>query len=98
MHRFHRYSAVDSPRRLYLAPDRRVARVHHVPAGRTLHLIDLENLMGGPFESAATMQSASDWYQKTAPVVVGDHVIVAVNPMLALEAASCWRGPLIRVA
>lgn len=87
-----------SLRPLYVVPDRRVPRTHHVPAGRTLHLVDLENLMGGPFQSLSSMRCVSNWYRRTAPVQREDHVIVAVNPMLAMPAASEWPGTLLRVA
>ena len=32
---------------LYAVPERRIGREAYVPAGRTLHLVDLENLMNG---------------------------------------------------
>jgi hypothetical protein len=43
------------------------------------------------------MRGASNWYRDAAPVQRGDHVIVAVNPMLAMAAASEWPGTLLRV-
>lgn len=85
------------PRHLYVVPDRRLPRSHHIPAGRTLHLVDLENLMGGPFQSQASMHCVSNWYRSIAPVERADHVIVAVNPMLAMAAGSEWPGTRIRV-
>src|SRR6267143_4223949 len=87
----------ESSRRLYIVPDRKLPRTHHVPGGRTLHLVDLENLMGGPLQSQSAMRDASNWYRRSAPVQPEDHVIVAVNPMLAMAAASEWPGTLLRV-
>jgi hypothetical protein len=91
-------SAIASSRHLYLVSDRRFPRADHIPGGRTLHLVDLENLMGGPFQSSGTMHCVSDWYRNTAPVQRGDHVIVAVNPKLALVTRSEWPGILMRAA
>jgi NYN domain len=84
--------------RLYAVPDRRLPRALHVPAGRTLHVLDLENLMGGPFQSQLSMHTVSNWYRNTAPVQHEDHVTLAVNPALAIAARSEWPGTLLRVA
>jgi len=89
---------IESSRHLRLVPDERLLRADHIPAERTLHLVDLENLMGGPFQSVEAMHYASDWYRHTAPVRPADHVIVAVNPKLAVVARSEWPRILMRVA
>ena len=52
---------------------------------------------GGPFQSQASMHCVSNWYRSIAPVERADHVIVAVNPMLAMAAGSEWPGTRIRV-
>ncbi len=81
-----------SPRTLYAMPVRRVPRAGHVPLGRALHLIDLENLMGGPFAGNRAMAEAVEQYRNAAWVHEGDHVWVSVNPALMLDAESSWHG------
>jgi hypothetical protein len=61
-----------------------------VPAGRTLHLVDVENLMGGPLSGPIALQAAVAAYNHLAPVRCGDHVIVGVNPGLALAVFDVW--------
>lgn len=77
-------------RGLYLVPERRVIRAAHVPAGRTLHLLDLENLMGGPCQGHVALSHAVASYRDTASVQANDHVVIAVNPALALQAGDAW--------
>jgi hypothetical protein len=60
--------------------------------GRTLHLVDLENLMRGPRQPVAEMSASSVGYRSLAPVNDGDHVIVAVNPSIAMDARRVWPG------
>lgn len=79
-------------RNLYLVPERRVARASHVPPGRTLHLIDVENLMGGPLAGVGALKQASELYRIAAPVRASDHVIVASNPRLACDAGVEWQA------
>lgn len=82
-------------RHLYLVPDRKIQRAKYVPAGRALHLIDLENLMGGPFGGRNILRATSDAFRETAQLKPGDHVIVGVNPALALEAGLAWPQALL---
>lgn len=60
-----------------------------VPDGRTLHLIDLENLAGGHL-SAAGLRQASELYQDTVGIGPYDHVIVAVQPSIAFTARALF--------
>ena len=85
-------AVVNTSCHLSLVPDRRVERCGYVPPGRSLHLLDLENLMGGPYCGARALESASDAYRRIAPVGVYDHVIVAANRHLIFDAARCWPG------
>jgi hypothetical protein len=77
-------------RGLYLVPDRRIPKATHAPAGRTLHLVDLENLMGGPMRGVEMLMEAVLQYQAAAHVATLDHAIIAVNPALALHAGLAW--------
>jgi len=82
---------VGRARSLYLVPERRVERERHIPAGRSLHLVDLENLIGGPCRGRGSLAEGMASYCAAAPVQLGDHVVVAVNPGLALDAGLVWR-------
>lgn len=56
-------------------------------AGRTLHLVDLENLVGDPEARGPRVRAALDAYLELARWTPGDHVIVASNPWLIGEVA-----------
>ncbi len=53
-------------------------------ATRTLHLVDLENLVGDPYADGETAIAVLDRYLELAHWQAGDLVHVAVNPHLAL--------------
>lgn len=71
---------------------RRLARTRarFVPAGRTLHLVDVENLMGGPLAGPQALNAALAGYERTAVVGPGDHVVAAINPALVLDVFERW--------
>jgi hypothetical protein len=54
---------------------------------RTLHLVDLENLLGDPGADAATALAMLDTYLHVAHWHVDDHVILATNPWLMTKIA-----------
>lgn len=81
-----------SDRKLYAVPERRVPRAAFVPAARSLHLVDVENLMGGPELGGAALREALAGYRTSAPVSDGDHVIIGANPQLGLSAKTAWPG------
>ena len=78
------------PQSLYVVPERRVVRRRHLPAGRTLHLVDVENLMGGPTGGLLPLEDALAQYRSVAPVTSGDHIVIAANPALAWKAGMAW--------
>ena len=82
-------------RHLHCVAERRIPRAKHVPAGRSLHLVDIENLMGGPRAGPAAILRAVSDYREAAPVTVGDHVIIGTNPNLGVAAHACW--PSVRL-
>ena len=61
---------------------RRAPKEEYVPAGRALHLIDIENLMGGPNADMVLLRWALAGYLDTATVTDEDHVIIGSNPFL----------------
>lgn len=81
-----------SDRNLYAVPERRVPRAAFVPAGRSLHLVDVENLMAGPELGDTVLREALVGYRTSAPVSDGDHVIIGANPQLGLAAKTAWPG------
>ena len=52
---------------------------------RTLHLVDLENLVGKPRATGPIVRHTFDRYLALADWHAGDHVIVASNPWLIRE-------------
>ena len=64
----------------------------YVPEGRTLHLIDLENLMCGARAGFDRAIEAVLEYKSAVPVYSDDHAHVAVNPKLLVESALVWPG------
>ena len=53
-----------------------------VPSNRTLHLIDLENLVGDPRAGSPLVHETLTRFLRVARWRAGDHVIVASNPRL----------------
>jgi hypothetical protein len=54
---------------------------------RTLHLVDIENLVGDPYATKGEALAAFDRYLETAGYRDGDQVILAANPALIREIA-----------
>ena len=54
----------------------------HTSSNRSLHLVDIENLVGDPRAEAALVLAVLDEYLRAARWTAGDHVIVAANPRL----------------
>lgn len=73
-------------------------RRRHLPAGRTLHLVDLENLAGGSSAGAADVDDAFARYERVVRFGRGDHRIVACGRQLAYAAKDRWRGALVKAA
>src|SRR5687767_1286085 len=69
-----------------------MATLHHLPVGRTLHLLDLENLAGSPAPGRARLDLVAAAYRATMPVRDNDHVAVASDVRTALEAGLAWPG------
>lgn len=65
--------------------------------GRTLHLIDVENLAGAGCLDTAGVSEICAWYQHWVGVGAVDQVVVACNPMALLDAALGWPGAQYRV-
>jgi hypothetical protein len=76
--------------------ERRLDR--RLPRGRTLHLVDLENLAGGSGVATADVDLALERYEQVVRVGSADHRIVACARRLAFPAKHRWRGALVKAA
>lgn len=65
---------------------------HTGPAGRTLHLIDVENLVRGSGASAADVVDAFAAYRSAVAVRTGDHVVIASGCRLLVPSGLAWPG------
>jgi hypothetical protein len=91
-------TGVTRPAVIDLRAGRTGARPRHLPAGRTLHLVDLENLAGGSAADRATVDDAFVRYERVVRFGEGDHRIVACGRRLAYAAKDRWRGALVKAA
>lgn len=66
------------------------------PLGRTLHVIDVENLVGGSAAGATAVAPALSAYRSTVHVGDGDHAVLAAGPTLAVAAGLAWPGCQLR--
>jgi hypothetical protein len=66
------------------------------PAGRTLHVIDIENLVGGSGAGATAVAPVLSAYRSTVAVGGDDHTIIAAGPTLAVAAGLAWPGAQLR--
>lgn len=67
------------------------------PRGRTLHLLDVENLAGGTGAGVGAVAPAFAAYRSTVRVLPGDHVVVGTGPTFAYAAAAAWPGARVLV-
>lgn len=79
-------------RHLCVVPRRNVRRARYVPEGRTLHIVDLENICGGPELVPCNGRDVAASYRRVAGLAHGDHVVVASNPKLLFECGCCFPG------
>lgn len=65
---------------------------HHWAPGRTLHLIDVENLVRGSGAGSAEVARVLADYRATVAIRPGDHVVIASGRRLLMAAGSAWPG------
>lgn len=65
-------------------------RRQHRRTGRTLHLVDVENLAAGSCATAQEVCAALDGYRATITVEEQDHVVIASGQALAFAAKDAW--------
>jgi hypothetical protein len=64
---------------------------------RTLHLIDIENLVGDPVADDESVRGAVAAYKQAASVRPDDLAVIASNGKLAMAAGLAWPGALLRI-
>ncbi len=67
------------------------------PLGRTLHLLDVENLAGGTAAGPDAIAPSFAAYRATVRVAPGDHVVLGTGPTFACAAGAAWPGARLRV-
>lgn len=67
----------------------RPRRHRGIPPGRTLHLIDIENLAGCD-RDVSHLVAAGEAYKRSMPLRPGDHVIVGCDQTLLLAATAAF--------
>lgn len=70
-------------------------RARHVPAGRSLYLVDIENLTGSPRPTWPEAGAAMGELVRLVPPTTGDHVVVGASRVLGLDVKRWW--PDVRV-
>ena len=78
-----------NPRRIY-GPNLPVKKESYYRRGRALHLVDPENLMGGPDSGLAVLSRTLSCYRDVARVADGDHVTIGVNPAFHAPVKAYW--------
>jgi hypothetical protein len=85
------YSVPPGPRGVSRPRERRVPRAAYLPVRlRTYHVLDTENLMGGPRSPDYSLHAAVAGYRKAINPVPGDHVVMACNPAIGLRVKRAW--------
>ena len=88
----HAQLSLDRRRHLAVFPEREIPRASYVREGRTLHLLDLENLCGGPDQIPAEKYTVADLYRTQAGIARDDHVVVGANPRSLIHCFDIFPG------
>lgn len=67
------------------------------PSVRTLHLLDVENLVGGVGAGIEAVAPALAAYRRTVEIGPDDHVVLGTGTELAFAAKAAWPGTLLRI-
>jgi hypothetical protein len=73
------------------------AKYASLSKGRTLHLVDVENLLGDPHSSEAAVRMVLARYRRMH-LRSGDQVVIAANPQMGVKAKMAWPEALVRWA
>jgi len=70
---------------------RQIPRAAYLPVRlRTYHVLDIENLMGGPLGPDRSLHAAVASYREVVNPVPGDHLVMACNPRMGLRVKRAW--------
>lgn len=69
--------------------------MNKLPAQRTLHLIDVENLVGDGKPTPGIIADCRSRYESLGLVELHDHVVVACNPFVAVDVGTAWPARLL---
>lgn len=69
-----------------------VQRAPYVPEGRTLHLLDFENLCRGPERISSVADVIAMEYRGLVEVGSADHVVIGVNPANTISSSHAFPG------
>lgn len=78
--------------------DRQGELDRRLPAGRTLHVVDVENLVGGSSVAPASVAAALEAYELVVRIGPDDHRVVACGRGLVFPVVDRWGGSLVRLA
>jgi hypothetical protein len=76
--------------------ERRLRR--HVPKGRALHLVDIENLAGGSAAPTGAVRDALRSYERVVRFGADDHRVVAGGRHVVYPVRDRWPGAAVRPA
>lgn len=65
---------------------------------RTLHLVDVENLVGSGRPTETEVAATLDGYRALIPLGAEDHVVLAASRSTAASAGWAWPGALVRAS
>lgn len=68
-----------------------------VPAGRTLHIVDIENLVGNPRATCPEMALTRAQHRRVSRWASGDHTIVACNEKAVFNAKLVYPEATVRI-
>ena len=77
--------------------DRSRSRPAPHPRGRTLHVIDVENLAGGTTAGTVSVAASLAAYRSTVAVATVDHVVLGSGTTFACACAAAWPGARLRL-
>jgi hypothetical protein len=78
-------------------PTQVASHARFAEARRTLHLIDVENLIGDPHPPMTAVAAALDEYRRRIPVGESDLAVLGTNGYLAFATKAAWPGALVRI-
>ena len=92
MYAFEATTGLRPTRHLSAWPERLAPRAPYVREGRTLHILDIENLCGGPEQIPVAIHGVADSYRQLAGVSDGDLGVLGMNPSSFVKCVGVFPG------